>query len=159
VQINQINPGPAFHTSPNRIIAALFGAVYVLVGLLGFFWTTGVPFAGPGDGGNAILGIFEVNPLHNVAHLLIGSALLIAGTGTAVNAKAANSTVGALYLLLGILGFFLSAPDGGRSPINFLSLNTADHILHLASALILLATGLGAERRVGARTQRDTVSA
>ena len=86
MQINQINPGTAFHRSPNRIIATLFGAVYVLVGLLGFFWVNGVPFAGPGDGGNAILGIFEVNPLHNIAHLLIGSALLIAGAGTAASA-------------------------------------------------------------------------
>jgi hypothetical protein len=153
VQINQINPGTAFHRSPNRVIATLFGAVYVLVGLLGFFWVNDVPFAGPGNGSNAILGIFEVNPLHNIAHLLIGSALLIAGAGTAASARAANSTVGALYLLLGVVGFFLTAPDGGRSPINFLSLNVPDHILHLATALLLLATGLGADR--GATRERE----
>ena len=152
MQFNQINPGPAFHRSPNRIIATLFGSVYVLVGFLGFFWTSGVPFAGPGNGSNAILGIFEVNPLHNMVHLLVGVALLIAGTGTAAAAKAANSTVGAVYLLLGIVGFFLAAPDGGRSPINFLSLNTADQVLHLASALVLLATGLGADRALGTST-------
>jgi hypothetical protein len=153
VQINQINPGTAFQQSPNRIIATLFGTVYVLVGLLGFFWVNGVPFAGPGDGSNAILGIFEVNPLHNVVHLLIGAALLIAGAGTAASARAANSTVGALYLLLGVVGFFLTAPDGGRSPINFLSLNVPDHILHLATALLLLATGLGADH--GATRARE----
>ena len=153
MQINQINPGTAFHRSPNRIIATLFGAVYVLVGLLGFFWVNDVPFAGPGDGSNAIFGLFEVNPLHNIAHLLIGSALLIAGAGTAASARAANSTVGALYLLLGVVGFFLTAPDGGNSPINFLSLNVPDHILHLASALLLLATGLGADR--GATRERE----
>ena len=151
--INQINPGTPFHQSPNRIIAFLFGGVYVLVGLLGFFWVNDVPFAGPGDGGNAIFGLFEVNPLHNLVHLLIGAALLIAGAGTAASARAANSTVGALYLLLGIVGFFLTAPDGGRSPINFLSLNVPDHILHLASALLLLATGLGADR--GATRARE----
>lgn len=153
MQINQINPGTAFHRSPNRIIAFLFGGVYVVVGLLGFFWVNDVPFAGPGDGSNAILGIFEVNPLHNIAHLLIGSALLIAGAGTAASARAANSTVGALYLLLGIVGFFLTAPDGGRSPINILSLNLPDHFLHLASAFVLLATGLGADR--GATRARE----
>ena len=146
MQINQINPGTAFHRSPNRILATLFGAVYVLVGLLGFFWVNDVPFAGPGDGTNAILGIFEVNPLHNIVHLLIGAALLIAGAGTAASARAANSTIGAVYLLLGVVGCFLTAPDGGRSPINFLSLNVPDHILHLATALLLLATGLGADR-------------
>ena len=146
MQINQINPGTAFHQSPNRIVAAGFGTVYLLVGLLGFFWVNGVPFAGPGDGSNAILGIFEVNPLHNIAHLLIGAALVIAGAGTAASARAANSTIGAIYLLLGLVGFFLAAPDDGRSALNFLSLNTPDHFLHLASALLLLATGLGADR-------------
>ncbi len=139
-------PGTRFTASPNRIIGTLFGAVYLLVGLLGFFWTSGVPFAGPGDGSsNLIFGIFEVNPLHNVAHLLIGAALVIAGTSTAAASKATNTTIGAVYLLLGIAGFFLAANHG--SSLNFLSLNTPDHFLHLASALVLLAVGLGADRR------------
>ena len=133
--------------SPNRLVATIFGAVYLLVGLIGFFYTGGTPFAGPGDGkSNLILGIFEVNPLHNIAHLLIGAALLIAGLGTVSAAKGANTTVGAVYLLLGIVGFFLSANHD--SAINFLSLNTADHFLHLASAVVLLAVGLGADRTV-----------
>jgi hypothetical protein len=133
--------------SPNRLVATIFGAVYLLVGLLGFFYTAGTPFAGPDtDGGNLILGIFEVNPLHNIAHLLIGAALLIAGLGTVSASKAANTTVGAVYLLLGIVGFFLAANHD--SPLNFLSLNTADHFLHLASAVVLLAVGLGADRSV-----------
>ena len=147
MQINQINPGTAFHRSPNRIIAFLFGGVYVLVGLLGFFWVNDVPFAGPGNGSNAIFGLFEVNPLHNAVHLLVGFSLLIFGVSTAYAARAVNLTVGVVYLLLGIVGFFLAAPDGGTSPINFLALNTGDQILHLASALILLAVGLGADRR------------
>jgi len=133
--------------SPNRLVATVFGAVYLLVGLLGFFYTAGTPFAGPDtDGGNLILGIFEVNPLHNIAHLLIGAALLIAGLGTVSAAKGTNTTVGAVYLLLGIVGFFLAANHD--SALNFLSLNTADHFLHLASAVVLLAVGLGADRSV-----------
>jgi Domain of unknown function (DUF4383) len=131
-------------SSPNRLVATIFGAVYVLVGLIGFFYTSGTPFAGPGKGGNLILGIFEVNPLHNIAHLLIGAALLIAGLGTVSAAKGTNTTVGAVYLLLGIVGFFLAANHD--SALNFLSLNTADHFLHLASAVVLLAVGLGADR-------------
>ena len=133
--------------SPNRLVATVFGAVYLLVGLIGFFYTAGTPFAGPDtNGGNLILGIFEVNPLHNIAHLLIGAALLIAGLGTVSAAKGANTTVGAVYLLLGIVGFFLASnPTSG---LNFLALNTADHFLHLASAVVLLAVGLGADRAV-----------
>ncbi|MDQ1531213.1 MAG: hypothetical protein QOE37_1318 [Microbacteriaceae bacterium] len=144
--------GPTLTSSPNRIVATIFGIVYLLVGLIGFFWTTGVPFAGPGDGShNLILGLFEVNPLHNIAHLLIGAALLIAGTSNVSAAKATNTTIGAVYLLLGIFGFFLAASP--RAGLNFLSLNLPDHFLHLATAIILLAVGLGADRVVrSART-------
>jgi hypothetical protein len=143
--------GPALSASPNRIVATLFGAVYALVGLLGFFWVQGVPFAGPGSGSsNLLIGVFEVNPLHNMVHLLIGAALTIAGFASATSARTANTVVGAAYLLLGVVGFFLAAPDGGRSALNFLSLNTPDQFLHLGTAIILLATGLGADRAVRA---------
>ncbi|MBO1737834.1 DUF4383 domain-containing protein [Leifsonia sp. TF02-11] len=130
-------------TSPNRLVATVFGAVYLLVGLLGFAFTGGVGFVA--TQGGLILGIFEVNPLHNVAHLLIGAALLIAGLTRAAAAKAVNITVGAVYLLLGIVGFFLVGTGA-----NILALNTPDHFLHLVSAIVLLGVGLGAERTVRA---------
>ncbi|GAA1757905.1 DUF4383 domain-containing protein [Agromyces humatus] len=125
--------------SPNRIVATVFGAVYVLVGLLGFAVTSGVGFIA--TEGGLLLGIFQVNPLHNIAHLLIGGALLVAGLMSASAAKAVNATVGAVYLLLGIVGFFLAG-----TAANILALNTADHFLHLASAIVLLGVGLGFER-------------
>lgn len=127
--------------SPNRMIATVFGAVYLLVGLLGFAYTGGVSFVA--TSGGAILGIFEVNPLHNVAHLLIGAALLIAGLSSVSAARATNTTIGAVYLLLGIVGFFLVGTS-----LNILALNTADHFLHLASAIVLLGVGLGADKSV-----------
>ncbi|MFE4467748.1 DUF4383 domain-containing protein [Leifsonia sp. NPDC056824] len=132
-------------TSPNRLVATIFGAVYLLVGLLGFAFTGGVGFVA--TKGGLILGIFEVNPLHNIAHLLIGAALLIAGLTRAAAAKAVNTTVGAVYLLLGIVGFFLVGTGA-----NILALNTPDHFLHLVSAIVLLGVGLGAERTVRSRS-------
>ncbi|PVE73685.1 DUF4383 domain-containing protein [Microbacterium testaceum] len=128
-------------SSPNRLVATIFGAVYLLVGLLGFAVTGGVGFIS--DQGGLLLGIFEVNPLHNVAHLLIGAALLVAGLANARAAKGVNTTVGAVYLLLGIVGFFLVG-----TAANILALNTADHFLHLASAVVLLGVGLGTERSI-----------
>ncbi|MFS0794963.1 DUF4383 domain-containing protein [Microbacterium sp. 1P10AE] len=127
-------------SSPNRIVATVFGAVYLLVGLLGFAVTGGVGFIA--NEGGLLLGIFEVNPLHNIAHLLIGAALLVAGLANARAAKGVNTTVGAVYLLLGIVGFFLTGPA------NILALNVPDHFLHLASAVVLLGVGLGTERNV-----------
>jgi hypothetical protein len=132
-------------SSINRIVGVVFGAVYLLVGLLGFAVTGGVSFFA--TSGGLLLGIFEVNPFHNVAHLLIGAALLIAGLASTRAAKGTNITIGAAYLLLGIVGFFLTG-----TMANVLALNTFDHFLHLASALVLLGVGIGAERGVETRT-------
>ncbi|WP_019181772.1 DUF4383 domain-containing protein [Microbacterium yannicii] len=137
-------------SSPNRLVATIFGAVYLVVGALGFAVTGGVGFIA--TEGGLLLGIFEVNPLHNIAHLLIGAALLIGGLSSVKAAKTVNVIVGAAYLLLGIVGFFIA--DTGA---NILALNTADHFLHLASALVLLGVGLGAER--GVNTNRTTRTA
>ena len=127
--------------SPNRLLATVFGAVYLVVGLLGFTVTGGVDFFD--TEGALLLGVFEVNIFHNVAHLLIGASLLIAGLSNVRAAKGANITVGAAYLLLGIVGLFLIG-----SPANILAINAADNVLHFASATVLLAVGLGADRNV-----------
>ena len=127
-------------SSPNRLVATVFGAVYLLVGLLGFAVTGGVGFIA--TQGGLLLGIFEVNPLHNIAHVLIGAALLIAGLSNVVAAKTVNTVIGGFYLLLGVVGFFIVG-----SALNILALNTADHFLHLASAVVLLGAGLAADKR------------
>ncbi|MFP3631871.1 DUF4383 domain-containing protein, partial [Burkholderia sp. SIMBA_045] len=87
-------------TSPNRLIATVFGAVYLLVGLLGFFVTSGTGFFATKG---ATLIIFDVNPLHNIIHLAIGAALLYSGMNGVTAAKSVNTTIGGVYLLVGIL--------------------------------------------------------
>ncbi len=124
--------------SPNRLVATIFGAVYLLVGVLGLF-VAGGNFVG--QEGGLLLGVFQVNHLHNIAHLLIGVVLLAAGLRNTRAAKAANTAVGAVYLLLGIVGFFIV-----DTALNILALNTADHWLHLASAIVLLGVGLALDR-------------
>ncbi|WP_394942066.1 DUF4383 domain-containing protein [Psychromicrobium sp. YIM B11713] len=127
-------------TSPNRLLATIFGAVYLLVGVLGFFVTSGVGFAAT-EGNNLI--IFAVNPLHNVIHLLIGAALLLGGLSSVKLAKNLNLTVGAVYLLVGIVGLFLL-----NSSLNIIALNGADNVLHLASAVVLLGVALSQDKSV-----------
>jgi hypothetical protein len=124
--------------SPNRLVATVFGAVYLLVGLVGFAVTSGVGFFST-EGSNLI--IFEVNPLHNVIHLAIGSVLLYAGVKDIQLSRTVNTTVGAVYLLVGILGLFLLS-----SPLNIIALNGADNVLHLASAVLLLGVGLSLDK-------------
>ena len=136
--------------SPNRLLGAVFGVVYLLVGAAGFAVTGGVGLAA--TEGNPLI-IFEVNPLHNVVHLAIGAALLLAARSSVKAARGANLAVGAVYLLVGALGLVIIG-----SPANLLALNGADNVLHLASALLLLGVGLAADRSaVG--TSRTRVAA
>jgi hypothetical protein len=125
--------------SPNRIVATVFGAVYLLVGLFGFAATNGVDYFA--TQGGLLVWAFEVNPFHNTAHILIGLVLLVGGLSGVQAAKIVNVVIGAAYLLLGIAGFFLVG-----TAANILALNTPDHFLHLASAILLLAVGLAADR-------------
>ena len=125
--------------SPNRLLAAIFGVVYLLVGVLGFFYTGFEDFVGTNTD-EKILGIFEVNPLHNIVHLGIG-AVLLAASKTVASAKGANMFVGAVYLLVGIVGLFILDSDA-----NILSLNGADNVLHLGSALVLLGVALSQDK-------------
>lgn len=130
----------AHSRGPNVIIGAVFGAVYLLVGALGFTVSGGHGFAGT-DGGK-LLGLFMVNPLHNIAHLLIGALLLAAALrGGEMAASRMNTLVGGLYLVLGVIGLFILSND-----VNILALNGADNVLHFGSAALLLAVGLSRSR-------------
>lgn len=125
--------------SPNRLLGAIIGAAYVLVGLLGFSVTAGVGFLA--TEGGLLLGLLEVNPFQNIAHILIGSALLLAGLSRAKAARTVNSVVGFALLLLGFAGLLLAGSD-----LNILAVNAVDNVLHFASAVVLLVVGLGAPR-------------
>ena len=130
-------------TSTNRLVATVFGAVYLLVGLLGFAVTSGIGFFAT-DGRDLI--IFAVSPLNNVIHLAIGAALLLAGLKSVAAARSVNTAVGAVYLLVGIVGLFLL-----NSALNIIALNGADNVLHLASAVLLLGVGLSQDKNTTSR--------
>jgi Domain of unknown function (DUF4383) len=128
----------------NRLLGSAFGAVYILVGLLGFTVSGGHGFAA--TGGGKLLGIFMVNPLHNVVHLLVGALLLAGAAGGEAAASRVNTLVGGVYLAVGVLGLFILT-----SSANIVALNSADNVLHFLSAAVLLGTGL-AVRRPAARS-------
>jgi hypothetical protein len=125
--------------SVNQTVALVFGAVYVLVGVIGFFVTKFADFASPTT---KKLIIFQINPLHNIVHILIGLFLLGAGRGHR-SARAANLTVGAAYAVVFLLGLIL-APK--HTSANFLALNQADNGLHIATAVILLLVAFVADK-------------
>ncbi|HKS46526.1 MAG TPA: DUF4383 domain-containing protein [Amycolatopsis sp.] len=120
--------------SVNRLAGYVFGAVYLLVGMIGFAITTNMTFT---SHTGKHLFIFGLNPLHNFVHVLVGIALAgAAGIGVGCS-KAVNSLVGAVYLLVGAAGFFLT-----QSGLNLLAVNHPDNVLHVVSAGLLLAIGV-----------------
>ncbi len=127
--------------SPNRLVGAVFGVVYLLVGLIGFAVTGFGDFVGTDTDDKVIF--FEVNPLHNIVHLGIGALLLFSALKGDAAAKGSNILVGAVYGLVGLVGLFILDSD-----INILSLNAADNVLHFGSTALLLGVGLTQDKNV-----------
>ncbi len=128
--------------SVNSTVALAFGAVYAVVGLLGFVVTGGSPVVS--KTGESLLG-FDVNVLHNIVHLAIGVALIAASRTTAA-ARSANLTIGVVYIALGVLGPFID-----DTAVDLFGLNGPDHLLHLASGAVLAGTAVLADKRGVAR--------
>jgi hypothetical protein len=123
----------------NTLVAFLFGAVFVLVGLAGFFVAGGHHAVGQ-DGGK-LLGLFQVNLAHNLVHLAVGAIMIGAAIAGLRAAKAVNLTFGVVYLVVFVFGLFAVG-----SSLNLLALNGADNGLHLVLGAVLTAVGLGLDR-------------
>lgn len=129
--------------SPNRLFATIVGACYLVAAVCGFVVGAGHGFFAPTGG--LLLGV-QVNGLHNLVHLAVGGALLGAGLAGARAAKTANGVIGALCLLLGLVGLFLIGSES-----NVLALNGAGNVVHFGTSIVLLAVSLGAEQPVRAK--------
>ena len=130
-----------------QLLALIIGAVYLLVGIVGFFITGFDDFFGH-DTNETILG-FEVNPFHNVVHILIGAA------GLALARTLAGARTYGWLLAVGYGATFVYGLFAVGQTWDFLSLNWADNWLHLVSALAGLAIALGPVRNaVDHRTSR-----
>jgi len=87
--------------------ALVFGIVFVLAGLSGFFAAPPPPDAPPltvEQGHGLALGLFPVNTLHNVVHLLFGVLGIAASRGALVSARGYFRLVAVAYALLVVLG-------------------------------------------------------
>jgi hypothetical protein len=112
-------------------IALVFGVVFVAVGLLGF-----VPAAAP-EG--HLLGLFHINPLHNVVHIASGAVALWAGLTNERNAKLYFQIFGVVYALVAVLGFVY----GDQPILGLVANNAADTWLHVVIAAVTLYLGFG----------------
>jgi hypothetical protein len=109
-------------------LAKLFAIVFVLVGVLGF--VPGITTDGH------LLGIFEVNTLHNIIHLATGLVAFWAANSVS-NSRLFFKVFGIVYLLVTVLGFM----QGGV--LGLIDTNMADNLLHLVIAAAALYAGFG----------------
>src|SRR2546423_12025023 len=125
-------------TTTIQKLAAVFGVVFILVGIVGFV-TPGGMYMQPSDPAMApkALGMFPVNLLHNIVHLLFGIWGLAASRSWG-GSKSFFIWAGVIYLVLTIAGFLW--PSG----FGLVPLGGADIGLHCVLAIVMLAIGLTA---------------
>ena len=129
-----------------QMLALAFGAIYLLVGVVGFF-ITGFGNFFAHDTNQTLVG-FEINGMHNVVHIVVGVAGLLLG-----RTLAGARTYGWL-LAIGYGAAFVYGLIAINKPWDFLSINAADNVLHLLTAIVGLAIALGPVRN--AVTHRGT---
>lgn len=112
--------------------AIFFAIVFIGVGLLGFM-EPAAPLRD--DGFRYLLGLFAVNSVHNIVHLLSGAVALVAGLRSEAASGMFFRLFGLVYALVAIAGLFV-----GHGTLMGMAHNSADTVLHLviaASALYL----------------------
>lgn len=135
----------AMKRTPMQMAAAAVGIVFLLVGILGFVpgITTNydtMTFATHGSEAK-LLGLFEVNVLHNIVHLLFGVAGLAMARAWTM-ARAFLIYGGITYLALWAYGLVIDFD----SALNFVSLNTEDNWLHLFLGIGMVLLGFYAPK-------------
>jgi hypothetical protein len=88
-----------------------------------------------------LLGIFHVDAVHNVVHILAGAVALWAAMSE--DAKASRmyfQVIGVVFAILALLGWF----SGDNNVLGFLTNNMADAVLHTVIAVVALYYGFGA---------------
>lgn len=136
-----------------QLVSGIFGAVFLLVGILGF--VPGITqdldtimFAGQHSEA-VLLGIFQVSVLHNIVHLLFGIVGLL-GLRSRGLARAFLIVGGIVYAVLWIYGLVVPMESMG----NFVPLNTADNWLHFVLAVAMVTTGIVFGRKSHAAAKR-----
>src|SRR5690349_3259686 len=88
-----------------RTFTLVFGVIYALVGIVGLIWPGGFsqqPYT--------FLGIFQLNLLHNLVHLIVGVLGIAASRSSYSTARQYCQVFGVVFALLTILGLFEPFP-------------------------------------------------
>jgi hypothetical protein len=117
-----------------EMLALAFGAIYLLVGIVGFFVTGFDDFFAHNTEDKLL--IFEINGMHNVVHIVIGVA------GLLLSRTLAGARTYGWLLAVGYGAAFVYGLIAIGETWDFLSINGADNVLHAATALVGLVIAL-----------------
>ena len=129
-----------------QMLALAFGVVYLLVGIVGFFITGFDAFADNTQ--DEMLLFFMINPLHNIVHIVIGLA------GIVLSRTLAGARTYGWLLAVGYAAAFVYGLIAIGKDWDFLNINAADNVLHIATALVGLVIALGPVNDTVARPSR-----
>ena len=125
-------------SSPARLYCTVVGAVLVIAGIIGFFYSAGFStgVSGVAADTDKVFGILGVNGWHNLVHIALG-LLALAVAGSASGARTYCLAIGLVYLLLAFWGFI----DGDNILIGLIPVNNEDNFLHLILGIVGIAAG------------------
>jgi hypothetical protein len=131
-------------------LAPLIGALYVTIGIIGFFITGFGNFVQ--QTGDKLIG-FNINPMHNLVHLGIGTFLIIMCTrGSSAVAEGAVMGVGLFYITAFVIGVI--APDN-LTIISMSGTGDLENFNHIVNGVALLTLGLVSSGQSHARLGRE----
>jgi hypothetical protein len=125
--------------TPARLYAGLVGAVLVIAGIIGFFYSSS--FGSPGEVDD-VFGILGVNAWHNLVHIATGALGLLAYSAGSRASRTYALGIGVVYIIVAIWGF---AIGDGDSILGFIPVNTEDSVLHAVLGVVGIAAGLASQ--------------
>ena len=131
-------------------LAQIFGWGFIIIGIAGFF-ASGLSMTADHTMAPRLLGIFPVNLVHNLVHLLFG-VLGIIMARSAVNAVLYSRIVAVAYGLLTIMGIV----PGLNTTFGLIPIHGADVLLH--AFIAIAATYYGFVHRMDVTTSADTAT-
>ncbi len=133
------------------MVALFFGVIFTVIAIVGFFTPTE-----NGTGVQAVFGLFDVDLIHNILHLITG--LLGIGAAFTGQSHSFNRGFGIFYLVFALLAlipalYFPAGKYGTDSGLflNLTHVNAGDLILYLIAAVIALVVGFFLHQRAGRR--------
>lgn len=130
-----------------RYFALIFGIIYLLVGLMGLIPGLVSDASNPGVNvdvlNGTLLGVFPVNIIHTLIHLLIGLWGIMAYRSYDGSRSYARTT-GIIFLILFVMGLI----PGLNTLFGLTPLYGSDIWLHLLSGIVALYFGLTAANTV-----------